>query len=600
MSGSADGMAEGAVVMSPVTKGETAWTSVLLRRTFVWTLLGAACLAIIHVSALGNGYYQIYYGRFGWGLPEVAFLLHYLFFGAVAMWCLADALSLGIGRGLATGFDRLGTLSRTARVVLVGASAAVTFGGITLVRYVLLRNTAITDDENTYVFMARVFATGKLYLASLPAEIRPFFDNQFIINDGKWYGMYLPGHPLVLALGALVGAERWVPSLVAILSVLMGYFVSRRIFGARVAAISALLFPFTVYLVLPSASLLAHSTAALTLLVFVYATLRIEEGPEDVRWWVVAGVALAGAGITRPLAPAAFAIPWLFGLIWRLRTTRTSRAWAGGALFCAIGLAGMMLLGGYNYVLTGNPFETPYQRFSEANGHALLAGKLPAPWPLPAIYEMGHTILRLNFWEFGWPLSLLFVPFFQRTRMAGRLFLSVCAVPGAYALIGMTNVYTLGPTHYSEVAILVCVLSASGIEQLVVRARSWPAGERWARFVMAVPLVGAACMLLVFLPIQTASLLQMSELTRAPYELVEEHGLDRAIVLVQSLPAMNTSPGAWVYFHRNPEPDLRDRVLFVRYLGPTSQQRLAAFFPDRRFYVMGMQDGRLVVTALQP
>lgn len=591
-------MAEGVVSIPAVSRAREAWTSALLRRALLWTLLGGACLAVIHVSALGNGYYQIYYGRFGWGLPEVAFLLHYLLFGAVAMWCLADALSLGIGPGLATGFDRLGALSRRARVVLVSASAAVTFGGITLVRYVLLRNTAITDDENAYVFMARVFATGKLYLASMPAEIRPFFDNQFILNDGKWYGMYFPGHPLVLALGALVGAERWIPSLVAILSVLIGYLVSRRIFGARVAAISALLFPVTVYLVLPSASLLSHSTTALTLLVFVYAAIRIEECPEHVRWWAVAGMALAWAGITRPLAPAAFAIPWLFGLILRLKKARQPRAWAGGALFCAIGLIGMTLLCGYNYVLTGNPLETPYQRFSQLN--SLLAGKLPAPWPLPTIYEMGHTILRLNFWEFGWPLSLLFVPFFQRTSMAVRLFLSACAVPGAYALIGMTNVYALGPTHYSEVAILVCILSASGIEQMVARVRSWPSGERWARFVMAVPVVGATCMLLVFLPIHAASLLQMSELTRAPYELVEEYGLDRAIVLVESLPAMNVPPGAWVYFHRNPRPDLRDRVLFLRYLGPTSQQRLAQFFPDRRFYVMGMQDGRLVVTAVQP
>jgi hypothetical protein len=592
---------DGAAVMLSVSRVETAWTSVLLRRTLLWTLLGAACLAIIHVSALGNGYYQIYYGRFGWGLPEVAFLLHYLLFGAIAMWCLADALSLGVGRGLATGFDRLGALSRSTRVLLVSASAAATFGEITLVRYVLLRNTAITDDENTYVFMARVFATGKLYLASLSPEIRPFFDNPFIINDGKWYGMYFPGHPLVLALGALVGAERWVPSLVAILSVLIGYLVSRRIFGARVAAISAILFPVTVYLVLPSASLLSHSTAALTLLVFVYAAIRIEECPEDVRWWVVAGMALAWAGITRPLAPAAFAIPWLFGLTLRLKKTRDSRAWAGGALFCAIGLIGITLLCGYNYVLTGNPLETPYQRFSQLNSnHALLAGKLPAPWPLPTIYEIGHTILRLNFWEFGWPLSLLFVPFFRRTSMAIRLLLSACAVPGAYALIGMTNVYALGPTHYSEVAILVCILSASGIEELVARARSWPSGERWARFVMAVPVAGATCMLLVFLPIHAASLRQMSELTRAPYELVEEIGLDRAIVLVQSLPAISVPPGAWVYFHRNPRPDLSDQALFVRYLGPASEERLGRFFPDRRLYVMGMQDGRLVVTAVRP
>jgi dolichyl-phosphate-mannose-protein mannosyltransferase len=592
-------MVEEAVARAVLSRTRESWTSALLYRALLWSLLGALCLAIIHVSALANGYYQIYYGRFGWGLPEVAFLLHYVLFGTFAMVCLALALSLSVGDSLASGFDRLGALTRGARVALVGASAGVTFGAITLVRYGLLRDTPITDDENTYEFMARVFASGKLYLTSLPTEIRPFFDNQFIVNDGKWYGMYFPGHPLVLALGERVGAGHWVPSVVTVLSVLMGYLVSRRIFGPRAAAIAALLCPVCVYLVLPSATLLSHSTAALTLLVFVYAAIRIEESPDLMRWWGVAGVALAWAGVTRPLAPAVFALPWVFGLILRLRGSG-ARAWGGGALFVSIGLVGVGMLFGYNYALTGSPLETPYQRFRELTGHVYLAGKLPAPWPLPTIYEIGHTILRLNFWEFGWPLSLLFVPFFRRTSLSIRLLLSACAVPAAYALIGMTNVYALGPTHYSEVAILVCILSASGIEELVARARAYPSGERWAHFVMAVPVAGATCMLLVFMPIHGASLRQMSELTRAPYDLVEENGLDRAIVLVESLPALRVPPGAWVYFHRNPRPDLSDRTLFVQYLGPTSEDRLGRFFPDRRLYVMGMQDGRLVVTAVRP
>lgn len=591
---------EGVAVISVAARAEARSASGALGQALVWSLLGAGCLAIIHVSALANGYYQIFYGRFGWGLPEVAFLLHYVLFGTIAMLCLAYALSLGAGTGLSAGFERLVTLSRSVRIGLVTGSAAVTLAAITLVRYGLLRNGAITDDENTYVFMARVFASGRLYLESLPTEIRPFFDNQFIINDGKWYGMYFPGHPLVLAVGALVGAERWIPSLVATLSVVMGYLVSRRIFGVRTALLAALLFPVTTYLVLPSATLLAHSTAALTLLVFVYAATRIEEDPERLRWWVVAGVSLAWAGLTRPLAPAVFALPWIVGLVLRLRQSRSRRAWVGGAALLALGAVGVALLGGYNYALTGNPLETPYQRFGHLTNHQYLAGKLPAPWPLPTIYEIGHTILRLNFWEFGWPLSLIFVPFFRRTGMSIRLFVSTCAVPATYALIGMTNVYAMGPTHYSEVAILVCILSASGIEELVARVRALPSGERWARFVMALPVAGAACMLLVFLPVHGASLRDMSELTRAPYELADEHIADRAIVLVQSLPALSIPPGTWVYFHRNPRPDLGDRVLFVRYLGPSSVERLGRFFPGRRFYMMGMQDGRLVLAAVRP
>jgi len=588
---------EGRVSVSSRRRGVALTT---LLRILLWTILAALCLAVISTSGLANGYYQIYYGRFGWNLPEVAFLLHYLFFGTAATFCLAAALSLGIGVSLDPLFDRLGVLSRRATVVAVTASAGATFVAITLVRFGLLRNTAITDDENAYVFMARVFASGRLYLPSMPPEIRPFFDNQFIINDGKWYGIYFPGHPLTLALGALVGAEQWIPSLAAVLTVALGFLVGRRIVGARAATLSVLLFPVTVYFVFPSATLLAHSTAALALLLFVYAAIRIEGSPEVMRWWIVAAIGLAWAVLTRPLGPIVFAMPWLFWLSLRLKRSSSPRALVGGALFCLIGLVSIILFCAYNHALTGDPFQTGYQRLREFRDYSLLAGKLPAPWPLPTIYELGHTILRLNFWEFGWPLSLLFVPFFRRTSRGVLLLLSTSVVPLAYALLGMTNVYAVGPTHYAEIAVPLAILSASGFEQLVERARAWSSGEGCSRFVMAVPAAATICMFLVFLPVHATSLRQMSQLARAPYDLFEEEGLARAVVFVHSLPALNVAPGSWAYYPRNPRPDLSDPVLFVRYLGPEQDKQLMRFFPDRKFYVMGMRDGRLTMAPVEP
>ena len=111
--------------------------------------------------------------------------------------------------------------------------------------------------------MARVFATGRLYLESLAAEVRPFSYNQFIINDGKWYGSTVPA-----ILSYSRRARWWERSAgsrpcVAILSGLMGYLVSRRMFGPRAAVLCAILLPLTTYFVLPSATLLSHSTAAL-------------------------------------------------------------------------------------------------------------------------------------------------------------------------------------------------------------------------------------------------------------------------------------------------------------------------------------------------
>jgi hypothetical protein len=81
---------------------------------------------------------------------------------------------------------------------------------------------------------------------------------------------------------------------------------------------------------------------------------------------------------------------------------------------------------------------------------------------------------------------------------------------------------------------------------------------------------------------------------------VAERGLDQALVFVHNLPALHVEPGAWVYYHRNPRPDLSDRVLFVRDLGPERDKILAARLAPRVPYVMGMRDGKLVLEPLSP
>ena len=89
----------------------------------------------------------------------------------------------------------------------------------------------------------------------------------------------------------------------------------------------------------------------------------------------------------------------------------------------------------------------------------------------------------------------------------------------------------------------------------------------------------------------------MANVARAPYDLVEQAGLDNAVVFVQSLPALEAMPGAWVYRHRNNNPDFSDRVLFVNDLGPPDA-RLRAWLPGRKAYRMKMEGGRLGLSPL--
>jgi hypothetical protein len=561
-------------------------------------LAGGFWLLALWVGGVPYQGYQVLYGRFGWGPGETAFLVNYLLLGTAAVGCLGLAAARAWGPGLVALFDRLGGLSPRAGVAVAAVAVAALAALITATRLSLYRDSAITDDENVYAFMARVFAQGRLWVASPPPPLRRFFDNQFIVNDGKWYGMFFPGHGALLALGEAVGAMRWVPTLSALATALLGWRIAVRLFGPRAGILALGLLPLSPYVVASSATLLAHSTAALFLALFAYGCLRTREPRASPLWWLLAGLALGWAGHTRPLAAAAFGVPWLAWLALGLRRDPSPRRLLGAAL---LGLAGVLAVGGflaYNLALSGDPFSTGYHTYSRLYRFPVAIGALQAPMPLPVVYEVTYTLERLNFWLFGWPLSLGLLPFFRRTAESLTLGAAALAVILAYGLSTLPTINAAGPAHYAELAVFLVVLSAGGLDRAVERLRGW--SPRAAQVALGGVLASVACAALGFAPVYAGSLRSMSAVARAPYDLVERQGLDRAVVFVHSLPALHVSPGAWVYYHRNPSPDLSDRVLFVRYLGQSENRVLMRALPDRTPYAMGLSEGRLVLVPLSP
>ena len=560
-------------------------------RVLLLLLSAGLCFAIILTSGLAYSHYAIFYGRHGWGPPEIAFLLYYLLLGSVAVILLALALDTGLGRRLNAAFDRLASVPARSAWIRAILAALVVFGLVTAARTLLLRDTAITDDENVYVFMARTFASGRLYLPSMPEPARPFFDNHFVVNDGKWYGIYFPGHPAVLALGERLHVMHWVPALSAALTVLLAFAIGRRVFGQRAAMLALPLLITSPFFILCSATLLAHSTAGVLLAVFVYAALRILERPEGIRWWLAAAVALGSAGLTRPLSAAAFALPWLVLLGLRLVRGAKGRAWVGAVLMALVGAASAGVLALYNTALSGDPFTSGYQTFGRNAHMSFTLGALVAPAPFPSLFELGYTIARLNFWLFGWPVSLALLPFFRRSREGLALLLGPAAVVALFAATTVPSINVVGPVHYAELIAPLVLVSASGIEELAlwVRGRLHASAAR----VLALPVAATFAALLLYVPLYVGSLGAMARVASAPYDLVEAARLDHAVVFVQSLGALDFPPWSWAYYPRNPSPDLGDRVLYVKDLGEPRNRDLIRFMPDRVPFWMGVRDGRL-------
>jgi hypothetical protein len=71
------------------------------------------------------------------------------------------------------------------------------------IRKLILNDVPLTDDEASYRFGAELLAGGHLWLPSPHMPV--FFDNGFIVNDGKMYSQYFLGWPALLAIGVLLG-----------------------------------------------------------------------------------------------------------------------------------------------------------------------------------------------------------------------------------------------------------------------------------------------------------------------------------------------------------------------------------------------------------
>jgi len=558
-------------------------------------LIGAGlCTAAFWVASEAASHYVILYGRHGWAPPEVAFLLNFVLLGLPCAALLTIALAHWWGPRIAADFERMPDVSHRSACGAAGLTALLVGVFIVLARYLLLRNTAITDDENVYEFMARMWAGGHLSVPSPPPEMRAFFENQFVVNDGRWYGIYAPGHPAVLTLGQWLGATHWVTTVEAVLTVLLAGSLADRVFGRRAALLTLGLLLVSPFFLLISATMLAHATAALALTAFAYSTVRALEAPAARWWWLAAGCALGADGLTRPLSAAAFSLPWL--ILLALTVRRDRRAVPGAALFLLAGAGAAALLAGYNTAVTGSPFRTGYTVFAEDYRFTFTLGSLPAAAPVAALYELYYSLARLNFWLLGWPVSLALIPFARRTPASLALGAGALATLVSYAVFRIPSINVVGPVHYGELVVPLLVLTAGGLERLALEAAK-ALGRPALLLVLSAPVALTAVALAFFWPVYAPSLRQMANVARAPYDLVEQAGLTSAVVFVQSLPALEAMPGAWVYRHRNNSPDLSDPVLFVNDLGP-ADARLRAWLPRRKAYRMKMEGGRLTLSPL--
>ena len=470
----------------------------------------------------------------------------------------------------------------------------------------------LIHDEFSYVLQARIFAGGHWTAPAPP--IPEFFEQPHVLVSPAVASKYPPGHALLLALGALVGAP-WI--VVILLSAITGglvYALGRRLFNPWIG-----LFAWLFWLVAPfnlrfRPSYYSEVTTAALWLMAWWALLEWRATRR--REWLFALAAAIGWGaITRPLTMLAFALPVAVIV---LRDVVRHRAWRDLALATVIGVAILGVLPLWSARTTGDWRLSPttlYRRdYLPFDKPGLSVDRTPPSRTLPpvvaALYR-DHLYIHEHYslaelpralaermvavakevWGGPW---LVLAPFaiLGLLAMNGPLafgLLTSGALFVAYLPYAHWSQWTL---YYLEIEPVLCAITALGVWQAgvlltraVSRLRSTAAGSQSHAHGIPALATLLACALLLVPAASTAAESRRTHVSMAKFDESFHATLatlpsTRSVVFVRYSPRMPQHVSVVTN-----EPDLDDAAVWIVHDRGSENQRLLALAHGRTPYV---------------
>lgn len=459
---------------------------------------------------------------------------------------------------------------------------------------VLFQHIPHIQDSVAQLFHGMIFSHGVLVAPAPP--LPDFFQAiHVIIQDGKWYSQYPPGHSFLLMLGVLIGAPWVIDPLFGALTVGAMYFLGKELHGEVVGRLSALLTLLSPFVLFMSSEFMNHTTAmffAVCFVLFFAKTLRTHR----VLHGVLAGAALGYYITIRPYSGAALALPFFLYAIFLLRR-EFPKLWKTASAFVLTlsFFGGLLLL--FNTLTNGSPFLFGFQvlwgaKVNPGFGHAAW-GQVHTP--MHGFLQTLSNFNGVNKYLFELPVpSLLFVAllFFTGKRNKWNLMFlgAFFSVTFAYFLYWFQD-WCFGPRFLFDAALFLIVLTAVSIEQLptlfksVLGAKSSHHTVRMASSWMLVLLfvLGFATNIPPHLEFYGNSYWGVN---RDVLQAVEQKQLQKAIVFVQG----NFSRG-----FIGDKPFLNQSVIYVRDLGENNILMMR-HYPDYQYFLASGSD----LTPLSP
>ncbi len=433
------------------------------------------------------------------------------------------------------------------------AAAALSLG---IARYVYLGQPA-TTDENSYLFQAHTFSEGRLRRAVPdPAEIYWY---RMVISDDTagWVSRYPPGHPLWLTLGVWLGNPRLAVALAAGLSVwlLTGCAL---LLGAPVWP-TALLLLISPYFLFMHGTLLSHTSGltAAALMLWGYLRWRRRDRLDGA---AIAGLAWAFFFLNRTYTALLVAVPFGLDALWALWRAPGRRHWRGTALFAGCAALGVLALLGYNRLITGSAFLTPYDYYDPREGLGFGERSWATHTLARGLEHLAGNSRALDQWLLLgggalWLFGLLAV--LGWTRRWSRLALgAILMILAGYVFFFCPGLNTCGPFYYFETLPFFALLWMLATRRLFDRARR-PAWRRAAAGLLLAFLAAAAALSARFMRREAARIAgRQADLARL--DRVVRGAPSNSLIIVENMPAAVTERLVF-----NPRGPASDPLLFL-------------------------------------
>jgi hypothetical protein len=261
-------------------------------------------------------------------------------------------------------------------------------------------------DEYNYLYQAKIFATGHLWL-NASQKVHDLFENYMIFSNGKLFTQYSPGFSLLLLPGVKLGIPGLINPLLSVITLVFLYLLCAEFVGSFLSILAVSLVASNIYFLGYGASYFVHPASLCLTSMALYFFQRYRATKRE-SFLVLSMSFLSFHFLVRSLDALCLWAALCLGVLLSGQPRKRS------LVYCALPVIGILFLLGYNKVLMGQWSIAPYPVFSIDfkliyGGHQTI-GSYAATMFFDLLRNLNAN-LWYTFGQYFLPLTLIWLPY---------------------------------------------------------------------------------------------------------------------------------------------------------------------------------------------